>query len=159
VSLGPVTRQRRIPQVRSVLVAALFAVASVVSIQAPAAAAVTYKYISPRMYAEVTVTFPSKTRVKVAGFVEDRCPADGAGVYARLDALLKDGKTVSWGPIGQDNNGCNNGRKTIGNGKGGYLTDGRKVDNAYVVVCRRDADGGQQPHCVTKVWDNPKVAG
>ena len=151
----PARRRRRL----TALCATSLALASVVGTQLPAAAAgITYKYPAPRMYGEITVWFKSKSAFVAKGFVKDRCPADGAGVYTDMWVRFKNGELGGFGSIGDDDNGCGNGRVRVGNPYG-YTLGKRRVDNVYVQVCRDDRNDAKDAFCLTKVWDNPRVAG
>ena len=141
----------------TILIALTLTLAGVVSTQLPASAAgITYEFIAKRMYAKVTVTFPSKTVFKTKGYIKDRCPADGEGIYAYASALLKNGERVNFGSIAEDTDGCGNGRVAVF--PYGFIAKPNRIDNAYVTVCRGGASV-EDRLCITKVWDNPKVAG
>lgn len=146
--------RRRLP---TILIALTLALAGVVSTQLPASASgVTYEFIAKRMYGKVTVTFTSKYAFKTTGYIKDVCPADGEGVYAYASALLKNGEKVGFGSIAEDTDGCGNGKVAVF--PYGFHASSAKIDNAYVTVCRGSSSEADRL-CITKVWDNPKVAG
>ena len=103
---------------------------------------------------QLKVRFPSKKAYDVQGWVSDMCPGDGWGAYVYVERTASGpaGSTYSdRRRVGQDANGCGNGRSRFDPGPVKYET---KLTGIRIQLCEWDGSEGGGASCTWRSISN-----